>query len=436
MPDERGKVTYSSHLAPRPQRFDLFEEVAADLPKNVRGLLGRNRLARDLWWIAAACFAVDRSLKRPDARAWRQGREWVRRIRAEIPVQEPDWWSRHTHLVQNLLNWLTADDWSLSFTGDPRPPIQDQRSLFPLVDRVALFSGGLDSVCGLINDLEQTDESFRLVSVATNSRMRSVQSEVLTEVRELSHRPLQESSFLLQARLPYHEDTARTRGFVFLTSGVVTALSEGVSELRLYENGPGALNLALTQGQVGAQNARAVHPKTLRYMERLARAVTAEPGFRIENRSFTLTKAQMVKQVPNTYDGALAASVSCDTGFSHHQGGGAPAHCGGCTSCVLRRQALAAAGRNLPAPHRKAPQRKRDHHRLMLWQVARLHHVLREGLCWERMVQEFPDLVCDPDSFLPNRREVLLDLFQGYAEEWNLEQVAAELARIAEENSA
>lgn len=125
-------------------------------------------------------------------------------------------------------------------------------------------------------------------------------------------------------------------------------------------------------------------------MEQLARAITDDDDFKIVNRTFGLTKSQMVKQVPGDYDEALAPSVSCDTGFSHHEGGEAPTHCGGCTSCVLRRQALAAAERNIPTPARGVPQRKEEHLKLMAWQVARLHHVLRDGFDWTRMVREFP----------------------------------------------
>ncbi|MER6626081.1 7-cyano-7-deazaguanine synthase [Streptomyces sp. NPDC000931] len=255
--------------------------------------------------------------------------------------------------------------------------------------------------------------------------MESLQKRIYDSLHRTESRLRSWSSFRLQVRQADRESTARSRGFVFLTAGVLSAVARGTNSLRLYENGPGAMNLALSRGQVGAQAARAVHPKTLRFMESLARAVTGDDRFRIENRAFQRTKAQMVERVPARYDEALAASVSCDTGFSHH-GRDAPAHCGECTSCVLRRQALAAAGRNLPTPARKAPQRKADHRKLMAWQVARLRHVLRDGLDWTRMVREFPDIVCDPGSFLPERREVLLRLFSEYAKEWDLSSVTKE----------
>ena len=432
------KVIYSFDLEQSPRYFDQSIAIHKTIPDLIIDHLDEHHLAADLWEIAAATFAVDRNLKRPALNEWHKGQEWHRSIEATIPVQNPAWWSQRSSDVENLLNWLTSDTWRLEFTQGKA--IASTMSLLSNQDlgfegRTALFSGGLDSVCGVIDDLESSNDPLHAVSVSTNNRMESRQKHIFETLQRFNPRLRSWLPFKLQVRMDNTEDTARSRGFVFLTAGVLSAIARGTNTLRLYENGPGALNLALSRGQVGAQAAKAVHPKTLRYMERLARAVTDDPTFRIENRAFRLTKAQMVQRVPDRYDEALAASVSCDTGFSHHQSGDAAAHCGGCTSCVLRRQALAAAGRNISTPTRKAPLRKRDHQRLMTWQVARLNHVLREGLSWERMVREFPDLVCDPESFLPDRREVLLDLFQEYAKEWDLNAVTAELARIFDENT-
>jgi 7-cyano-7-deazaguanine synthase in queuosine biosynthesis len=388
--------------------------------------LDDDSLAADLWWIAASCLAVDRNLTRPARDAWRRGREWSRAIRASVPVLNPGWWSQRASRLETLLNWLTADTWELSFPlGEPL-----RHRVLPLPldlhGHVALFSGGLDSVSGVIGDLRGSDQPLSAVSVSTNGRMRHLQEGIYQRLSSAHPRLRSWLPFTLQIHLDNAEDTARTRGLVFLAAGVVSAVALGRDSLRLYENGPGALNLALSRGQVGAQAARAVHPRTLRYMERLAREVTGRP-FRIENRCFGSTKAEMVGRVPAEYDHILAAAVSCDTGFSHHGGrGGSHPHCGGCSSCVLRRQALAAAGRSVPTPRRGTPLRKREHADLMGWQVARLRHAMRGGLSWDRMVREFPDLVCDPESFLPERRGELLDLLRRYAAEWDRPAVAAE----------
>ncbi|WP_017547041.1 7-cyano-7-deazaguanine synthase [Nocardiopsis prasina] len=425
------RVTYSSDLEPELRAFDQDTDILKVIPELIVDYLDDDHLAADLWTIAATAFAVDRNLRRPALNSWRKGQEWHRTISTTFPVRNPAWWAQRTADVEAPLNWLTADTWHIEFTQGG--PVPNQASLFSnaelhLEGATALFSGGLDSVCGIIADLEEEGDPLHAISVSTNNRMENQQKRVHDTLRNADSRLRSWSPFRLQVRLSNRESTARSRGFVFLTAGVLSAIARGTNSLRLYENGPGALNLALSRGQVGAQAAKAVHPKTLRYMEHLARAVTGDSEFQIENRAFERTKAEMVRRVPAHFDGALAASVSCDTGFSHHEGGDAPAHCGRCSSCVLRRQALAAAGRNIPTPVRGVPRRKDDHPRLMAWQVARLRHVLRDGFDWVRMVREFPDIVCDPRSFLPERREVLLRVFTEYASEWDLPAVIKEFA--------
>ncbi|WP_017571625.1 7-cyano-7-deazaguanine synthase [Nocardiopsis halotolerans] len=436
MSDERTtSVTFRSDGGPGPGEAGVFDQsgaLTATIPDLFGSLLDERSLAADLWWIAASCMAVDRNLRRPARHKWRSGQEWSRTIRASVPVQNPEWWSAHADHVEDLLEWLTADAWKLEFLRGEVLSYRKQSldlEMSELIGEAALFSGGLDSVSGMIDDLRSSGDQLSAVSVSTNNRMHHLQSRVFHGLRSSLPRLRGLLSFTLQVHMNNTEDTVRTRGFVFLAAGVVSAIALGKDSLRLYENGPGALNLALSRGQVGAQTARAVHPKTLRYMERLAEGITRAP-FSIENRCFHLTKAEMVRRVPaeHEYDKLLAETISCDTGFAHHGSGGSThPHCGGCTSCLLRRQALAAAGRDVPTPRRRTPQRKLEHHNLMTWQVARLRHAMSEGLSWRRMVREFPDLVCDPDSFRPERRGELLDLFSRYAAEWDLPAVAAEL---------
>ncbi|WP_235431979.1 7-cyano-7-deazaguanine synthase [Nocardiopsis sp. RV163] len=413
--------------------FDQGDALTATIPKLVGSRLDENSLAADLWWIAASCMAVDRNLRRPARHKWRSGQEWSRTIGVSIPVQNPEWWTAHASRVADLLEWLTADTWKLDFLrGDTLGFRSEDLGIdaSELAGEAALFSGGLDSVSGMIDDLRSSGDRLTAVSVSTNSRMRSLQQRIFHGLRRPLPRLCAQLSFTLQVHMDNPEDTVRTRGFVFLAAGVVSAIALKRDSLRLYENGPGALNLALSRGQVGAQTARAVHPKTLLYMERLAEDITGAP-FRVENRCFRLTKAEMVQRVPagDEYDRVLEATISCDTGFAHHGSDGSThPHCGGCTSCLLRRQALAAAGRGVPTPQRPTPQRKLEHRHLMNWQVARLRHAMSGGLSWKRMVREFPDLVCDPDSFLPEHRGELLDLFSRYAAEWDLPSVAAEFS--------
>ena len=59
------------------------------------------------------------------------------------------------------------------------------------------------------------------------------------------------------------EKGQRTRALVFLAMGVVTTLQAQTDTLSIFENGIGALNLPLNATQLGTDNYRGVHPRTL-----------------------------------------------------------------------------------------------------------------------------------------------------------------------------
>ncbi len=65
------------------------------------------------------------------------------------------------------------------------------------------------------------------------------------------------------------EKSQRTRALVYLTLGVATALQAGTDTLWVYENGVGALNLPLDATQLGVDNYRGVHPRSLMMVEDL-----------------------------------------------------------------------------------------------------------------------------------------------------------------------
>ena len=68
------------------------------------------------------------------------------------------------------------------------------------------------------------------------------------------------------------ESTQRTRAFMHTALGSVIALMAGNSQLFLFENGFGALNLACDSAQFGSQNSRGTHPVFLRRMAALVSA--------------------------------------------------------------------------------------------------------------------------------------------------------------------
>ncbi|MDT0304991.1 7-cyano-7-deazaguanine synthase [Streptomonospora wellingtoniae] len=405
--------------------------------REVRALLESESPAADLWEIAASSYAVDHAVPRPRVDKWREKEpEWCRRLALDLPVRRLDFWREHGWLIERLLSWMTGDEWSFAFHAADWIPTYYQQPLISTAEMATvLFSGGLDSAAGLAVELEQRSHAaLRLVTVVTNTRQQGHCKELARELAKHARRngcDLDTAAFHLNmTRRRPRETSARTRGFVFLSAAIATAVAYTSPLIRVYENGTGAMNLACSWGQVGTQSARPVHPRTLDLMERIAGAVADHP-VRIENPYSHTTKAELLAQVPSDYDAVLDATVSCDTGFSRRA---ATRHCGVCTSCLLRVQSILASDKDLGLPEPgNGSASKRTHPRAMLWQVDRLRHAFRDGPSWANLAREFPDIVCVPGSFDPATQRKLLGLFSRYAQEWRNDELSAALGGLLDE---
>ena len=109
------------------------------------------------------------------------------------------------------------------------------------------------------------------------------------------------------------EKSQRTRALVYLTLGVATALQAGTDTLWVYENGVGALNLPLDATQLGVDNYRGVHPRSLMMVEDLFAMVLARP-VQIKNPFLFHTKAEMCRALlSTTLVDSIRDTVSCDS---------------------------------------------------------------------------------------------------------------------------
>ena len=139
-----------------------------------------------------------------------------------------------------------------------------------------------------------------------------------------------------------------------------------------------------------------------------------------------------------------ALTISCD---SRHRRQGQPMQCGYCSSCILRKQALAASGledkTSYVIPHGKKPKGDpRLHLQNMLVQVKTLEQVFEVSdqldIQWERLTQRFPELDDIVDRLAPEEnlsctdmQPNLLKLYRNYVAEWHCveSQVAADILK-------
>jgi 7-cyano-7-deazaguanine synthase in queuosine biosynthesis len=232
---------------------------------------------------------------------------------------------------------------------------------------------------------------------------------------------------------PVEERSQRARSFLFLTLGVIAAERVGADALFMCENGVGAINLPMDGTQVGTSNARAAHPTTLLRFNRLLASLIGD-SVRVRNPFWDITKGEACRHDNLRKLGhAITETVSCDSFPLRIP---ATPQCGTCTSCLLRRVSLHAAGlqtfdtpsayfRDVSRPN--TPLRGKSLHPLqvMEWQFLRLRRTLNARAPWNNLCQAFPELHSAAASYqqlestsFSTVTKRLLRLYARYTDEW------------------
>jgi hypothetical protein len=110
----------------------------------------------DVLVLAAMVHAADTRINRVQT----SQDAWTRELGIRVPVSAPDLWITQRTLLETMLRFLTGDHWTFAF--GPRPEAMADLVRRPVeglqehgYDGVALFSGGLDSLIGAIDRLEE-----------------------------------------------------------------------------------------------------------------------------------------------------------------------------------------------------------------------------------------------------------------------------------------
>jgi len=309
-----------------------------------------------------------------------------------------------------------------SFTDiDPARPVE-----------VSLWSGGLDALAGLYSRIWEARDPRTLhvlFSTGANSYMEKVQREVREDVERRSPgctRLIQAPIRLADPAQEVRNSTSRSRGLVFCLLGAACARLFGQDRLFVFENGIGAINLRYPGSDSATDHSRSLHPDSLRRVSELISALLDEE-FRVENPFIDQTKAHMCSCLSDdSLRQIVSHTVSCDRRHRSSVG-----QCGYGSSCLLRRQALAAAGIQdetvyvLNSGMRASRPSDGDHLRAILSQVCILRQCLSSEEPWQRLAQYEPWLLGVAETEASRRgvsldaaKEALLALYQVYVDEW------------------
>jgi len=285
-----------------------------------------NPQAWDFLSIALAVVAADFTAIRA-----KSADAWTRVINLEIAVQDTVFWNSQARALEGALRFLTTDRWTLSFhAGGFGPPAQLQ-ALHPSEDSVVLLSGGLDSLIGAIDLVEQGVKPY-----AVSQIVRGDGEKQATFAKSLG---LNRIGLNHVTKSPgQQEPSQRARSIIFLAFGLAVATSldryhrgETVP-LYICENGFIAINPPLTMSRLGSLSTRTAHPEYLGRLQQIFDA--ASINVQIRNPYALMTKGEMLAACRNQelLKEHAVASTSCGRfqrfGYKH---------CGRCVPCQVRR---------------------------------------------------------------------------------------------------
>ena len=403
----------------------------------------------DLLEIAAYVYCADQLASRGVKDVDTFGAHWRRRFHFHIPVRAEALWNTGAvkDALRNLLEFLSEDYYDFTFyPAKHAPQIQDYLGLDEKgavkfkAERVVLFSGGLDSLAGVIEETVKQKQRLVLVNHRSTDKFAVMHRELVRLLREKAgpdafmHLRVRIS----KAGLDGKSYTQRARSFLYSSVGATVAMMLGTRSVRFYENGVVSLNLPVCAQVIGSRSTRTTHPRVIAGMQELMSLLAGGP-FIVDNPFIGETKGEVINRIIKAGCGHLIEhSRSCahtwETSNEH-------THCGTCSQCIDRRFGMLAADAE---KHDSLPKykldiftqsRSKDEDKIMGATYLERANQVRKMTNAEELLEAYPEVLrVLPHLKLDPKRgaERVLDLYRRHAEEVN-SGVDMMLARYARE---
>lgn len=324
--------------------------VRLGLPDFVRSVFHLPDRCLDLLEIAAYVFAGDR-LRSRGSRTAVEYQSWARNLHFCVKVRDYDFWrqSRVSEVLIAALQFATGDnDYQFTFQdGHATAPTDlfdtDAFSMEQSGDlSILLFSGGLDSLAGVVQQLERTSGQVCLVSHLSQTGTTKTQRSLVSALQRgypgrVSHYQFKTNLRKIRSK----GETQRTRPFLYGSIAFALATAFELDHFYIFENGVTSLNFGRRDDLINARASRTTHPQTIGRLAKLFSTIAEKP-FTIETPFLWHTKSDVVRILKDSGQGGLiSSSVSC----SHTYNTGPNAtHCGECFQCLDRRIGIYGAG--------------------------------------------------------------------------------------------
>lgn len=343
----------------RRQRWDAQESIAtvdAGGELNLRIdniehlLLGSVQdRAADLVRLAAFVYAADQMVSR-GGETDLMGGDWSRTLALCVRVRDVDFWTQEglAGRLAELLAFVSDDNWQFAFSaGGPRSlePVLGLNSaeVMGQPDCVALFSGGMDSLCAVVEQRARLGRKPLLLSHRSNGYFDGRQKQLVGHLRErVPEWAFPHTSVWVHRKgSEPKESTQRTRSFLFAALGAAAAIALGIRDVVLADNGIVSLGLPINDQLVGTLTSRSTHPKFLYLMNRFLETMWDQPPV-VRNPLWDRMRTEgleLLKQ--HGLQALLQETNSCAATRNRPR---VTPHCGVCSQCIDRRFASLAAG--------------------------------------------------------------------------------------------
>jgi len=297
---------------------------------------------RDLLWLAINVFLTDRTHKRKKG--------WMRNLSITTPVQYLSPWQRAKEEIEGMLSFLTSDNWNSEFIQSDLDESEIERRELPTGDLICLFSGGADSLCGIIHAMNEGHKPI-LLSHWDWPGHKDIQSRLLTQLNkslevEIPHIQVRIGTRSNQLNgIPFpREPSRRSRSFLFITLGLAVASSTPNKTLWIPENGFTSLNPPFAPERRGSLSTRSTHPLFFENLHIILQKVNCHNDF--VNPFEDITKGELFLKTSKIIGSDSASQLLSMTHSCSHIrwaiyfGYPPSTHCGVCHGCVIRRAAF------------------------------------------------------------------------------------------------
>ena len=273
---------------------------------------------------------------------------WQREIRIKIPVSDPLLWNNRKQIIIEALDFLTGDEWNIEFYElsekyflNAELDLEDTIQ----VENICLLSGGLDSLVGAIDLIQEKDNILFVSHFDGAGANLNDQKDIFDIFQSNTSKNINLSQFhVYDGEVFYdtHDGNLRARSLLFLGFALFHASNFNVNRIYLPENGLISINIPLNESRTSSNSTRTTHPYFIKKLQDFL--ISIDINVEIVNPYQLKTKGEMLSECQNKVllNSLINKTISCSHSkrkepWTRRTG---IRNCGYCIPCLIRRSSI------------------------------------------------------------------------------------------------